>query len=896
MICSCARGGDPVIRPDPERLVARAIGAGNFPRRTSSYTLMGSLSPVAAGRGTWRDGRGGEVAVVIEQPASFAELLRRLRTEAGLTQETLADRARLSPRSISDLERGINKTARRDTTRLLADALNLSGAARAAFETVALGSRETEPGTSAPRRVRSLSVAATTPVLPHDISSFTGREADLAKLMSAARGAGGVVGIYAIDGMAGVGKSAFAVHAAHALAARFPDGQIFLQLHAHTSGQQPVNATDALASLLLTTGVAAEQIPAALHDRAALWRSHLAGRRILLLLDDAAGHEQVEPLLPGTPGSLVLITSRRHLSALDDATSICLDILPPDEAAALLTRLAGRPDLDGADPAVEVVNRLCGHLPLAIGMLARRLHHHPTWSAARLADDLAAAYDRLEFMHSENLSVAAALDLSYQDLTVGQQQLLRRLGLHPGTDIDPYAAAALDDSTLAAARRGLDDLFDHHLVTEPAIGRYRMHNLIREYASALAQTDDPDDRESAIVRLTDYYVSAATAIGRHFNRSHPAVSKTPAEIPELLTRKDAASWMESERANMHAIVDYAAVRGWPTPGLAIATAMSGFLNTHGHWTQMRILHVTALETAQTAGYEKGGAEALTNLGIVQRLKGDYVAAAATLDKALEAYRRVDDQHGQAKALVALGIVQRLTVSYPMATTTLRQALELHGRAADLLGQADALSELGCVQRLTGNYQDARASHERALDLYRDLGDRHGQADSLRYLGRVHQETGDYETVASLYTKALEFYRGLDDRLGQAHTLNYLGIAQHVSDDYLAAEVTMTDALQLYHDLGHRLGQAEVLNNLGEVHAVSDPAQAQACHEQALEIARSISAILEEARALEGIGNNEILRTRPIHDGRNLRRALELYRRIGSPHAERVSETLRFHGL
>src|SRR5580658_7462054 len=329
-------------------------------------------------------GTEGRVALVTEQPASFAELLRRLRADAGLTQEALAGRAGMSPRSISDLERGINKTARRETTRLLANALNLSGTARAGFETAARGDRESGPGMLTPRRARSRSVAATTPVLPHDIRGFIGRDADLAKLMTAVEGTGGVVGIYAIDGMAGVGKSAFAVHAAHILASRFPDGQIFLQLHAHTGGHRPVEPTDALASLLLTAGVVAEQIPAAMPDRSALWRSHLAGKRVLLLLDDAASHEQVEPLLPGTPGTLALITSRRHLSALDDAISICLDTLPPEEAAALLIRLAGRPDLGDADPDVDEINRLCGRLPLAIGMLARQLHHHPTWSAARL--------------------------------------------------------------------------------------------------------------------------------------------------------------------------------------------------------------------------------------------------------------------------------------------------------------------------------------------------------------------------------------------------------------------------------------------------------------------------------------------------------------------------------
>jgi tetratricopeptide (TPR) repeat protein/transcriptional regulator with XRE-family HTH domain len=839
----------------------------------------------------------GKVSVVTEQPGvGFADLLRRLRTDARLTQEQLAERAGLSPRAISDLERGINKTARRDTTRLLADALGLSGTARAAFETAARGNADAEPGILVPRRARTRSVAATTPVLPHDIRSFTGREAELAKLQAAVEGAAGVVGIYAIDGMAGVGKSAFAVHAAHILAPRFPDGQIFLQLHAHTAGHQPVDPTDALASLLLTVGFAAEQIPATLSQRSASWRSHLAHRRVLLLLDDAANHEQVEPLLPGTPGSLALITSRGHLSALDDATSICLETLPANEAAALLIRLAGRPDLEQSDPAIEEINHLCGHLPLAIGMLARQLHHHPTWSAAWLAQELTAARDRLELMHAENLSVAAAFDLSYQDLTANQQRLFRRLGLHPGTDVDPHAAAALDGSTVPAARRGLDDLFDQHLITEPASGRYRMHDLIREYARALAQSDDPQDRESAIVRLTDYYMAAAAAIGRHFNRSHPVVSDSSVQIPELPTRKEASLWMEAERANMHAVVEYAGMRGWPGPGIVIATAMSGFLRTHGHWTQMRALHLAALDTAQRFGHLQGQAEALTNLGIVQRLTGDYVAAAGTLAKALESCSTAGDQHGLAKALVPLGIVQRLTVSYSTATTTLTRALELYDRVGDRLGQADALSELGCVQRLTGDYPAARASHERALQLYRDLNDRHGQADSLRYLGRVYQEAGDYDSVAPCYAEALELYRGLDDQLGQAHLLNFLGIAQHVSDDYLTAEVTTATALELYRNLGHSLGQAEALNNLGDLYAVSDPRQSRAHHERALEIARSIHAVLEEARALEGIGNSAILMTGDGHGSEFLHHALELYRQIGSPHEARVSETLRFHRL
>ena len=272
-----------------------------------------------------------------EQTApGFGGLLRRLRAEAGLTQEELAEAARLSPRSVSDLERGVNRTARKETARLLADALGLIGPARAEFEAAA-GGRPVPGGAGAGGG------AAAARTLPRDVVSFTGRQAELGQLAKAAASSGGVVAIHAIGGMAGVGKTAFAVHAAHQLAGRYPDGQVFLPLHGHTPGRAPVDPADALASLLLTAGVAPAHIPPDLTARTALWRDRLAGQQLLLIFDDAAGSEQVRPLLPGSAGSLVLITSRRHLTGLEDATAVSLDTLPPPQAAALLVRLAGRP-------------------------------------------------------------------------------------------------------------------------------------------------------------------------------------------------------------------------------------------------------------------------------------------------------------------------------------------------------------------------------------------------------------------------------------------------------------------------------------------------------------------------------------------------------------------------
>ena len=486
-----------------------------------------------------------------EQPAlSFAGLLRQLRAEAKLTQEELAEVAGLSPRSISDLERGVNRTARKYTALVLADALSLTGPTGKLFVAAARGRAPAAEVLAAREEMRSAApAAAATRTLPRDVASFTGRGPEFARLMdvaadAAAATSGGVVRICVIGGMAGVGKTTFAVHAAHLLGPGFPDGQIFLPLHGHTPGQRPVDPIDALESLLLTAGVSAQQIPPGVQAREARWRDHLAGKKILLLLDGAATHEQVRPLLPGTAGSLVLVTSRRHLTALDDAVAIGLGDLSPGEAADLLAVLAGRPALRDHDAAAGEIARLCGYLPLAIGMLARQLHHHPAWTAEHVAADLAAARDRLELMQAENLSVAAAFDLSYQDLTAGQQRLFVSLGRHPGTEIDAYAAAALDGTSLNHARWNLAGLYDHHLITEPARGRYRQHDLIREHARSLAAAD-PADSSAAVDRLLDYYLHTAATAGRHIaarttTGSGPLPGRPPAWAPQISTPGQAA--------------------------------------------------------------------------------------------------------------------------------------------------------------------------------------------------------------------------------------------------------------------------------------------------------------------------------------------------------------------
>jgi len=861
---------------------------------------------------------------------SVGALLRQLRIAARMTQEELADRARISTRSVTDLERGINRTARKGTAGLLAEALELNGQDRAEFEALAGGR------TFAGVPVRG--TAGATRTLPRDPSLFIGREGELRQLVSAAASPVRVVGIHAIGGMAGVGKTAFAVHVAHRLAPRFPDGQVFLPLHGHTPGHQPVAPADALTSLLLTAGVAASHFPPSLEARMALWRDHMADKQLLLLLDDAASSDQVRPLLPSTGESLVLVTSRRHLVALEDAQAISLDTLPPGEAAELFTRLAARPGLNADDTAVTEVIRLCGYLPLAIGMMARQLHHHPAWTATDLAADLLTERDRLELMAAENLSVAAAFDLSYQDLPEQQQRLFRQLGLHPGTDIDTYAAAALGGIDLAAARRGLAGLYDHYLLAEPERGRYRLHDLIREHARARAEADPVAERDIALARLLDYYLHTANTAHQHLGRrvlaSEPATGiAPPGHAPVLESRERAAAWMSAERINLHAITDHAASRSNSAHAAAIPAAMHGFLRTQGYWDQALALHRTALDVARAAGDQLAQAGALTDLGDMQFMTGDYAAATTSLSRALEISREVGSKPGEAEARKGLGLVHFETGDMAAAAASLAGALALFRELGNRLGEAGTLAPLAVVQQAAGDYAGALANQSLALNLNRALGNRSGEANALNFLGVVQQTMGNHAAAIDSQRRALALNRELGNRFGEANALNHLGIAQQAMGAHEAAADTQQEALRLYRDLGHRmgeanvlnclgglaqvtgdhaagathleqalklfrdlgiaLGEAEVLNTMGELSlAASRPAEARARHEQARSIATRIACPPEQARALVGIARCD-LRARQRETARAaLQQALEIYEQIQHPQARQVADTLR----
>ncbi len=786
---------------------------------------------------------------------TFAELLKGLRRDAGMTQEELADAARVSARSISDLERGVYPTARKETARRLAEALELHGSIRVAFESAARGVTAT---TGSLAGVAVSGVAAPTRALPRDITTFTGRAAEIEKIVSAAA-KNDAAAIQVIDGMAGIGKTAFAVHAARLVAAGFPDGQIFLALHAHTPGQPPVDAEDALASLLLTIGVARQQVPPGLEARIASWRAHTAGRKFLLLFDDVAGSEQVRPLLPGSSEHLVLITSRRRLAALEDSEAISLDVLPERESVELFVRLAGRPELNAQAGTVAKLARLCGQLPLAVGLLARQFYHHQAWTVGDIARDLLEARNRLELIHAENLSVAAAFDLSYQDLSAQEQRFFRLLGRHPGTDIDPYAAAALANTDLATARRHLRSLYDQHLLSEPAHDRYRFHDLIRQHAQMLTSEAEAEaEAENGLVRLLDFYVYTARAADARLARrpaSHEAaaVGTAPAFAPELRNRNDAARWMTAERSNLQAVVDYAAVRNWLDYVIAIPAAMHEFLHSQGHWDQAILLHSAALTAAHAAGDRLAEADALTDLGDMQHMLVDMPAAAETLAKAIKLYRESANEIGEANAFLVLGIVQRLS-DHVTASASLTTALTLYRQGRDRFGQANVLHELGHAEAVTEGCEKAADTLNQALQLHRDLDDRVGEAKDLGYLGIVHYLTGAYPDAIASLTRSLELYRELRDRPGEATSLNYLGVTEYLIGEYERAAATLSSALKLFVELGQRLGEANTVNYRGVLSRLAgNYQQAVADHSRALQIYRDLGDPIGEAYALNFLG-------------------------------------------
>lgn len=856
----------------------------------------------------------------------FGTRLRAHRYAAGLSQHELASRSGLSAKTIGNLERGQAKWPHPHSVLRLADALGLNGPEREEF-TAAPGRRLARAGE--PAIPEEPAVRHETPrTLPASVRSFVGRQAEVSRLGNLVRqalypaGAAGTVVISAINGMAGVGKTALALHATHQLAGEFPDGQLFIDMHGYTQGHEPRPASEALEMFLRALGVPPQRVPAGTDERAAMFRHRLSGTRTMIVLDNVASEAQIRPLVPASAGCLVLVTSRRRLRALDEAYQLSLDVLPRADALELFVAVAGRGQVPPDDPALAEIVELCGQLPLAVRIAAALLRHRPVWTADHLARLLRAQQGRISTLSDGERDLDAALDLSYHSLTAAEQLTFRCLGLIPGPDFDVYAAAALTGSGPAAAARLLEDLVDHNLVIQHLPGRYRLHDLIRLHARALAVRDPAPARGAALGRLMDYYqhtAGRADVLISSFPRHAPA-GPVPAHAPALPDADAGRAWLRTERLNLLAALRYATSHAWYERGILLTFGLASLLRDDGPWSEAVALHTGAIAAARALADRAGQATALTQRGVIRDLTSDCPGAIDDLEQATQLYQQLGDPLGQANALTQLGAVQGFVDDCPAAIDCLEQALTLYQQLGDPLGQANALNRLGNIRRYTGDYPGAIPDLEEALRLYQQLGDHKGQGNMLISLGNGQRLTGDFAGAARNLEEALRLYGHLNHQLGRANALSELGELRRLSGDYPDAARHLEEGLQIYQNLGNRMGQANAQVWLGSVRqstgdlagaaqllkaamdtfrrinsrgseawalnryaavisASGDPAHAQTLYLEALRLTRETHQLDDEAIALEGSAECQLRCGETETAVSHLRQAQEIFQRM-----------------
>ncbi|MBC6463555.1 ATP-binding protein, partial [Actinomadura sp. HBU206391] len=696
--------------------------------------------------------------------------------------------------------------------------------------------------------------------LPRDIPNFTGRAAEMKRLLgSLDHGSlGNVTPIEVIDGMPGVGKTVLAVHLAHQLAPRYPDGQLFLRLRGHDPNQEPVDPRDGVGGLLRLLGVARNRIPASLESRAALWRTELADRRAIIVLDDAADQDQIRPFLPGTSRCLVLVTSRRRLTDLEGVNSVSLDVFPAEDAAALFRRAAGQDRAMESDD-VETVVRLCGRLPLAIQLVANQLRHRPARNVADIATRLSRARLQLAEIRAGDRDVAAAFELSYRGLTDELRQAFRRLGLHTGIDLTAHSAAALIGCDPSTGERILEELLDHHLVEEAVAGRVRFHDLLRRYAAERASAEEPEDEaRQAVHRLLDHYLYLADKADRvlyeHLRRTEVDIVHEPESPPRLETAQEAQEWMKAERVNLVASSQHAAEHRWQPHAWQLPQVLAGFLERFGYWDDAVATHEKALVICRAMDNREGEAKALLELSLVRGHTGHFDVALDYSHEALTIYRSIGDHLGEAETLDQQARVCWYSGRFKAALAHAEAALELFREVGHLHGECQALIHKGVALWQAGMYREAVTDFEEVIALNQDIGDRRLQAQVQNNIGEIALRLGDGRRAMRMFHEALVAIRDIGWAQSEGVVLNNIGNSHLYLKEHDEALHFYREALKIYHTTGDRRNTANVLNNIGSAY-VRDQRYPEGLihHQKALGIAQVIADPFEEVRALRGIG-------------------------------------------
>ena len=671
------------------------------------------------------------------------------------------------------------------------------------------------PATAQPPRPAEAAGQPKPRQLPAPARHFAGRARKLSALTALLEGAAGeapgTVVISAIGGTAGVGKTALAVHWAHQMASRFPDGQLYVNLRGFDPSGNPVAPADAVRRFLDALCVPARQIPSSPEAQQDLYRSLLADRRMLIVLDNARNTEQVRPLLPGGPSCLVLVTSRNQLTSLvaaEGAHPVPLDLLTPAEADELLAQLLGRERL-AAEPGVAAeLAGLCARLPLALSIAAARAAMQPGLPLATLAGQLRDVGRRLDALDAGDLaSVRAVFSWSYDNLGEPGARMFRLLGVHPGPDITAAAAASLAAIPLDQARHALTKLTRASLLAEPAPGRYAFHDLLRAYATELATaTDTPADRQAATTRMLDHYLHTAARAALLRNQAKEPVALAPPRpgvAPEQpADDRQALAWFEAEHQVLLAVLTLAAESGFDTHAWQLPWAMESFLQPRGHWLEWAATQRTALAAAtrlgDTAAQALSGrllAKACTDLRDNDQALGHFASG-------LTLYHRLGNRLGEARSHQGLGVLAQRQGRYADALGHAEQALRLCQAIGDKASEAEALNDVGWYHGLLSDYQQARAFCRQALILSAEAGHRRLEGCVWDSVGYAEHHLGNLAEAAACYQRALSLFREVGDRFDEAETLTHLGDARHAAGEQAQAREAWQQALAILDDLQH----------------------------------------------------------------------------------------------
>jgi DNA-binding SARP family transcriptional activator/tetratricopeptide (TPR) repeat protein len=764
--------------------------------------------------------------------------------------------------------------------------------------------------------------------LPAETAEFVGRHEQLELLTSEH---GSTPGIAVIEGMPGVGKTALAIRAARLVSRQFPDGTLYLDLHSHDPGSRPLGPAEALHRLLEMLSVPAAQIPDTIGERAALWRAHLSRCRAVVILDDAAGHDQIRPLLPATGRCLILITSRCKLPRSPDARTLTLDVLSADEAVTLFRQIAGESGAGDADQVARAVE-LCGRLPLAIQIAASQIARDGPASLDVLIEELSQSPAWLRSTGAASPEVTAAFDMSYRGLEPDHQRFFRRLGVSPCACLSLPTAAALSGCSPAEAEKALVTLLDCHLLARAPDGQFRFHDLIRDYAAELAEHDDPEsERRQAVGGLIDYYLHTADQADRvlhPFRRRTPAqVSQVPVASPALGTQEDAAGWLESEWRNILQAARHAGKHEWKQKCADLIHVLADFMEIKAYWDEAIAAHTLALQAGRDLADQSRIAQASVALSAVLQQTGRHEAAQPRAEEAAEIYRSLADRRGEAQALDLIGLVHWRTARSREALAYFQEARILYGAAGDPRGVADALSHSGIACWHLGRSAEAHACLREALGLYRQVGDRRGEAKALNNLGRIHLYNGHHREALDAYQESLQIFREIGGAQNEAILYHNIGTVHQYKGSYTEALAAFRRAMTIYRDIGDLPNQADVLNDIGAIYqsaACCDEAlihhekarliaeeignlsqqlialrriadihrgsgrntEALDHYRSALRLAREIGDLYEEGKVLEGIAESTLSTQQQPHAARIVfRQALDIFERLGVPEAE-----------